>query len=214
MTPDDVESYPDRDLYDPDIIRTIFLQFENPDWEEELEDFRMTDVEVPAQMIVDGENVRGRGRAVSRQHLVHGVPRGNKRSLNISVDYGQKKQRLYGRQTLNLLNANSDPSFLREVLFSRISRQYVPALNANLVRVVINGENWGVYTNQEQFNKDFLRKWFGDANGARWKVPPNFSGGSGLMYLGDDLAQYKQNYLIKRRTTMPIGASSSTCVVL
>ena len=65
------------------------------------------------------------------------------------------------------------------------------------MRVVINGENWGIYTNQEQFNKDFLRQWFGDANGARWKVPPNFSGGSGLMYLGDDLAQYKQNYLIK-----------------
>ncbi len=197
LTPDDVASYPDRDLYDPEIVRTIFLWFENQDWEEELEDFRMTDVDVPAQMIVDGRtyvNVGVRFRGNTSYQM---VPRGKKRSLNISVDYGQKGQRLYGRKTLNLLNAHSDPSLLREVLFSRIGREYLPALDANLVRVVINGESWGIYTNQEQFNKDFLRKWFGDANGARWKVPPNFSGGSGLMYLGDDLAPYKRNYLIK-----------------
>ena len=199
LTPDDVASYPERDLYDPDIVRTIFLQFENEDWEEELEDFRMTDVEVPAQMTVDGKTYDDVGIRFRGNTSYQMVPRGSKRSLNLTVDYGKKDQRLYGRKTLNLLNANSDPSFLRTVLYDRIGRQYLPALNANLVRVVINGENWGIYTNEEQFNKDFLRKWFGDANGARWRVPPNFSGGSGLMYLGDDLAQYKQNYVIKSK---------------
>ena len=32
----------------------------------------------------------------------------------------------------------------------------VPAPKANFVRLVINGENWGIYANVQQFNKDFL----------------------------------------------------------
>jgi len=197
LTPADVTSHPDRDLFDPDIIRTVFLQFENQDWEEELEDFRMTDVDVPAQMIVDGKTYDDVGVRFRGNTSYQMIPRGSKRPLNLSVDYGKKDQRLQGRRTLNLLNASSDPSFLRSFLFSLISRQYLPALSANFVRVVINGENWGIYTHEEQFNKDFLRQWFGDSNGARWKVPPNFSGGSGLKYLGEDLAPYKRNYVIK-----------------
>ncbi|MHB8969406.1 MAG: CotH kinase family protein [Pirellulaceae bacterium] len=192
-------SYPGKDLYDPEIVRTIFLQFENKDWEEELEDFRSTDVDVPAQMIVDGdtfENVGVRFRGNTSYMM---VPRGSKRSLNLTVDYGKKEQRLLGRTTLNLLNAHTDPSFLRNVLFNRISREYLPAADANVVRVVINGENWGLYTNEEQVNKDFLHKWFGDAKGARWKIPPNFSGASGLMFLGDDVQLYKPNYEIKTK---------------
>ena len=199
LAPADVTSYPGKDLYDPEIIRTIFLQFENQDWEEELEDFRSTDVDVPAQMIVDGETYENVGVRFRGNTSYMMVPRGSKRSLNLTVDYGKKDQRLGGRTTLNLLNAHTDPSFLRNVLFNRISRQYLPTADANVVRVVINGENWGIYTNEEQVNKDFLQKWFGDAKGARWKIPPNFSGASGLMFLGDDLQPYKQNYEIKTK---------------
>lgn len=199
LTPDDVKQYQDEDLYDPTIIRTIFLNFENQDWEEELEDFRMTDVDVPAEMIVDGKSYVDVGVRFRGNTSYMGIPRGSKRSLNLSIDYGKPEQRLQGRTTLNLLNAHSDPSFVRGVLYNRISRDYVPTADANFVRVVINGENWGIYTNDEQVNKDFLKKWFGDSSGARWKIPPNFSGASGLMYLGDDLAQYKQNYEIKTK---------------
>jgi hypothetical protein len=41
-------------LYAPDTVRTIFFEFENADWEQELAAFKDTDVEVPATMIVDG----------------------------------------------------------------------------------------------------------------------------------------------------------------
>ena len=78
---------------------------------------------------------------------------------------------LQGYRTLNLLNANSDPTFVRGLLYSHIARQYVPAARINYVRVVINGESWGVYLNAEQFNSDFVRDRFKDKGGARWKVP-------------------------------------------
>jgi len=33
----------------------------------------------------------------------------------------------------------------RSVLFLEVARDYIPAVKANFVRVVINGESWGVY---------------------------------------------------------------------
>src|SRR5688572_9478607 len=48
VAPADVRSYPASvNLYDLTALRTLFLQFESADWEQELEDFHGTDVEVP-----------------------------------------------------------------------------------------------------------------------------------------------------------------------
>ena len=157
VTPADVKNYPNAPLYDLGTLRTIFLQFENADWEKELADFNNTDVEVPAIATVDGKtypNVGVHFRGTSSYMM---VPEGSKRSLNLSFDFVDKEQQLGGYRTLNLLNANDDPTFLRAVLYSEIARQYIPAPKANFVRVVINGESWGVYVNAQQFNKDFAR---------------------------------------------------------
>src|SRR5207247_1380503 len=50
LTPADVKSFPNAPLYDGQTLRTFFLEFENADWEKELEDFHGTDVEVPAKL--------------------------------------------------------------------------------------------------------------------------------------------------------------------
>jgi hypothetical protein len=67
------------------------------------------------------------------------------------------------------------------------------------VRVVINGESWGLYVNVEQFNKDFLTRHFSNPKGARWKVPGSPGGRGGLQYMGDDIARYKQIFSIKTK---------------
>jgi spore coat protein CotH len=125
------------------------------------------------------------------------VPAGFKRSLNVSLDFVNSKQRLYGYKTLNLLNGHEDPSFLGTVLYSSIARQHIPTPKANLVKVVINGENWGIYTNVQQFDKIFLDENFRTSKGARWKVRGIPFGGGGLDYVGDDIAEYKRRYEIK-----------------
>ncbi len=51
----DVETYPDRPLYAPGILRTFFLEFAPEDWEQEMADFYRTDVAVPADLTVDGK---------------------------------------------------------------------------------------------------------------------------------------------------------------
>jgi hypothetical protein len=69
----------------------------------------------------------------------------------------------------------------------------------NFVRVVINGENWGVYVNSQQVDKDFLSEWFHTRDGARWRAPGVPRGRSGLEYLGDDPAPYRSLYEIKSK---------------
>lgn len=183
-------------LYDAKTLRTLYLQFHDADWYEQLGDFYRTDVDVPADLIVDGklyQSVGVRFRGSSSYFTVQN----EKKSFNIAVDYGDDKQRLYGYKTLNLLNGHSDPSFLREILYSRIATNYIPAPKANFVKLVINGESWGIYVNSQQFNKDFLDEWFGTKDGVRWKVPPGRS--SGLVYNGDQPSTYQQSYQLKTR---------------
>jgi spore coat protein CotH len=86
---------------------------------------------------------------------------------------------------------------MHAVLASHVSRQLIATPRVNHMKVVINGEGWGVYANAEQFNKEFTREWFGSAKGARWKVPGSPRGGGGLVYLNGNLDQYKRNYEIR-----------------
>jgi hypothetical protein len=109
------------------------------------------------------------------------------------------RQFLYGYRTLNLHNAFNDATFLRTLLYSEIARQYLPTPKVNFVRVVINGESWGVYVNQQQFNNDFVEEWFGVRRGPRWKAPGIPGGRAGLEYLGEDPAPYRPLYDIKTR---------------
>jgi spore coat protein CotH len=207
LTPSDVKSYPDAPLYDPQTLRTIFIEFENADWEKELADFHNTDVEVPAKVTVDGKTYLDVGVHFRGMSSYGTVGEGFKRSLNLSMDFAHQGQNLGGYRTLNLLNAHEDASYLRPILFYDIARIYLPAPKANFARVVINGENWGIYNNVQQFNKDFIKEWFGTTKGARWKVRGNPGGQGSLRYLGDDPEAYKRIYTIKSKDDPKVWAA-------
>jgi hypothetical protein len=83
VSPDDVEPITSADLYDPHVFRTIFLEFENPEWEKELRDFYNTDVEVPATLIVDGQEYHDVGVHNRGKSSFFMVPEGYKHSLNV-----------------------------------------------------------------------------------------------------------------------------------
>ena len=139
---EDVDPITEGNLYDLKTLRTLFFEFEDADWEKQLIAFNNTDIELPAKLTVDGKaykdvGVRVRGASSSM------AAEGYQRPLNISIDYTHDDQRLDGYKTLNLHNSSNDPSMMRGVLYLLIAREYIPAAKCNLVRVVINGENWG-----------------------------------------------------------------------
>lgn len=197
LSPNDVPHNTSAALYDPAVLRTLFFEFENEDWERELADFHDTDVEVTAHLTVDGRrysHVGMRFRGLSSYNM---APIHYKRSFNVSIDFVHEDQRLYGYKTLNLLNSAGDPSYMSTVLYSHIARQYIPTPKANHVRVVINGEDWGIYVNEQQFDKIFLDENFESSKGTRWKVSGHPAADGGLRYVGEDLEEYKRRYEMK-----------------
>ncbi len=197
VKPEDAKSFPNAKLYDATVLRTIFLEFENADWESEIQDFHNTDVDVSATATVDGKKYMNVGVHFRGMSSYMGVGMGSKRSLNLSFDMADDKQRLLGYKTLNLLNAHEDASLMSTVLYSHIANQYIPAPKANFVKVVINGESWGVYASVQQFDKVFLNEHYKTTKGTRWKVRGSPGGRGGLEYFGDNVEDYKRVFQIK-----------------
>ena len=198
VSPTDVTPVPTSvPFYDQASLRTIFIDFPDEDWEDQMEAFKETDIEVPGTLTIDGRTYGDVDFSFRGASSFMMVPEGRKRSLNVTLDNVHNDQNISGYNSLNLLNSHTDPTFVRSVLYLQAARDYLPAAKANWVRVVINGENWGVYVNIQQVDKPFLAEWYKTKNGTRWKVPGSPNGRGGLEYLGTDVAAYKQIYEIK-----------------
>ncbi len=201
---EDVQTYPDAELYDQTVLRTLFLDFdmegwEVDSWEKELATFKPTDVEIPAMLTVDGKEYPNVGVSFRGASSFFMIPEGLKRSLNLSIDFIDEDQRLYGYKSLNLLNCNGDPTMMSSILYSYLSQHKIAAPKVNYVKVVINGESWGLYVSSQQFNKTFTQENFDSKKGARWKVSGSPQGDGGLRYLGEGIEEYRSRFDIKSK---------------
>ena len=183
-------------FYDTGTLRTLFIDFADADWEDQLMAFKNTDIEVPATLTVDGKSYPQTDLQFRGASSFMMVPEGRKHSLNVTLDNVAKDQNVLGYSSLNLLNAHEDPTLLRSVLYLEAARDYIPAAKANFVRVVINGESWGIFSNVQQVDKTFLDEWFKTKDGTRWKVPGSPNGRGGLEYWVD-ASMYKRTFEIK-----------------
>ena len=179
-----------KGLYHEGTLRTLFIMTKDDEWKEEMEAFYRTDVAVPADLIVDGKLYKDVGLKYRGNSSYFSVSPDLKRSINLYIDHKNDSQKLLGYKTLNLLNSNSDPTFMREVIYSHIARDYIPAFKGNFIKVVINGESWGIYSNIQQYNKDFLEDNFNTRGGVRWKIGAGGGGRGNLRYPGDKKEDY------------------------
>jgi hypothetical protein len=198
FTPENVKVYTKQEgFFEPTVLRTLFLDFKQSNWHQLLMSYYHSNVDVPANLTVDGKSYPGVGVSYRGNSSFQMVGYDRKHSFSIDIDAADEKQRLYGLRSLKLLNANQDPSFLRTYLYHYIARQYKPAPRVNFVRVVVNGENWGIYVNVEAINSDFTKDQFGSGKGARWKVSNFPRGQGGLVYFGENAASYRSTYELK-----------------
>ncbi|MCB0543047.1 MAG: CotH kinase family protein [Lewinellaceae bacterium] len=197
-------------LYDSSIIRAIYLDFSQPNYWNQLVGNYQSKTDLPATMTVDGEIYDSVGVRFKGQTSYSQTQNSQKKSFNISTDYAISGQKLMGYKTLNLNNCFQDPSFLREVFYQKQIRRHIPAAKSNYVQLFINGENWGLYPNVQQLNKDYLKEWFFSGDGINWRADrPDGSIGGGpggggwgdgtaaINYLGADTAAYKPYYTLK-----------------
>ncbi|MGC3980255.1 MAG: CotH kinase family protein [Steroidobacteraceae bacterium] len=196
LAPTQVKSYPGKALYDPSVLRTVFINFEDSNWEAQMVAYKGTDIDMPATVVLDGKTYQNVGVHFRGNTSYMQVPDGYKRPLKLSFDMVDKKQKVLGYEALELLNAAQDPSYLRTILYMQIARDYVAAPKANYMRVVINGESWGVYVNSQPFNSDFVKEATNGAAGARWKIHGSPNGRGGLEYWGENESYYQSVFQI------------------
>ncbi|MEO6994638.1 MAG: CotH kinase family protein [Lacunisphaera sp.] len=193
--PADVTIFAGKPLYDETTLRTIFLEFEDSDWEKELGEFARTDINLPAHLTLDGQSYSGIGVHFHDRDSTATTPSSYKRALDLTIDPAGTGQTIDGERRLRLVDASTDATYLRTMLYMYIARQYLKAPQTNFVQVVINGENWGTYVNVEPFDDSFIRENFATTEGAWWSVTP----GGNLAYLGDKPDAYRQNYMLKSK---------------
>ncbi|MCC6462940.1 MAG: CotH kinase family protein [Saprospiraceae bacterium] len=203
---------PTTGLYDSATIRTIYLEFPQANYWSLLTSNYASKTDLPAKMTVDGTVYDSVGVRFKGQTSYNQNQNSQKKSFNITTDLVHPGQELLGYKTLNLNNSFQDPSFLREVFYQHQIRRHIPAASSNFVQLYINGQNWGIYPNVQQLNKDFLKEWFFSNDGINWRAdrPDGTVGGGGgpggpgwgdgtaaLNYLGADSSDYQTYYTLK-----------------
>ena len=235
---------PSQGFYDESMVRSINLDFYDPDFWQQMLDNYDTDNFVLARlgyegMLYDSVAVQFKGQTSFRRAEENGS---EKLSFSIKLDEIIDGQDIEGYNNFNLNNAFQDASFMKEVLYARLSRDFMPGLKGSYVSLSLNGEDWGLYTNIQQLNGDFIKEWFPDNNGIRWRAdapadapaaiadpvnqplstqdltettPKWGNGTSALNYLGEEYSLYQQYYTLKNsEMDDPWGHLVKVCDVL
>jgi hypothetical protein len=173
-----------QDLYDTTVLRTLNFQFQDANWLALLRQNYVSQTNILATLTVDGVSYPNVGVRLRGNTSYTALPAGSEKfSLNVELDAVDLNQALLGYKSLNLNNGFRDPTFCREVLYNNFVAQFIPNPRANHVLVTLNGQNWGVYINVQQFDKTMLSSGFADTNGLRIKCANN-PNGPGLRYNG------------------------------
>jgi hypothetical protein len=118
----------------------------------------------PAQLAWGGRTLDGVGVRLKGHRSFR--PLDAKPSIKIRVDKYEKGQRLFGRRHFTLNNLVEDPTMVREFLGYRLMRKLgVPAPRVGYVRLVVDGEPYGLYALVETPDSEFLAKNLGDGSG-------------------------------------------------
>ena len=189
-------------FYNIDTLREIKFNFDQHNWKYLLDSLYVLGDEqrIIGTVTIDGyqyDSVGIRYKGYSSVNITQ-----TKNPFNIKLDYIINDQEHQGFNKIKLSNVIHDPSFLREALSYQIARKYMPSSKANFANLYINDTLWGVYSNVEAVNKDFLSKHYQSRNNSFFKCNPSsldlFGENSNLsLSPGNDSLDYEAFYSIK-----------------
>jgi CotH kinase protein/Lamin Tail Domain/Secretion system C-terminal sorting domain len=192
-----------QSFFSEKVVQKIEIQFAFDDWDNRL-DTAATGAEnytLAKSVTINGQKFDSVG--VKYKGNSSFKVANKKNPLHIELDF-VKKQDYQGFKDIKLSNVFADPTFVKEQLAYDILRKYMAAPDCNQAQVFINGQFYGVMTNSESINKNFLDSRFDEDNGAFFKCnPPESLGASGLpslVFLGQDSSLYQKHYELKSKT--------------
>jgi hypothetical protein len=203
-------------FYDLDEIADLKLDFYSSNYWNLLHSYYNTDNYLLASMTYKGEVYDSVGVQFKGQTSYFMAKQQGSTKLSFDIKMGEfvEDQDVEGYSTLNLNNSFDDETFMREVLYGRLAGKHIPAPRGNYVHLYLNGQDWGIYTNIQQVNKDHIEEWWPSNDGIRWRADSENSGGPGgpggpppggqwgdgtaaLNYLGEDPTDYQEYYTLK-----------------
>lgn len=93
-----------------------------------------------------------------------------KKSFKVSFNTFIKGRKYKGVEKMDLNGEHNDPSSSRSLIYWHILREAnIPGPRANHVTVYINGSYYGLYTNVEHIDEEFVKTYFGNNDGNLYK---------------------------------------------
>jgi hypothetical protein len=111
-----------------------------------------------------------------------------KKSFKLSFNEFTQGGRYRGVKKLNLRASHVDPTLIREKLFYEVWKNFgMPERRAGFVKLFINGDYRGIYTNIEELDKEWLERVFPEKEGNFYKClwPADF------VYINNNPQSYK-----------------------
>ena len=193
-----------QDLYDEGTLRTFELTFDQPNYWSLLLANKEAEIYIEADLTVDGVVYPDVGVRFKGNSSYTSIGTSEKKPFNIDLNEFVPGQDIQGYKKLILNNGFKDPSWVREVLSYHIFRDYIPAPKANFVKLVINGQNWGIYGNVEHIDDEMLEGWFSGPDGNRYKSVGEGPGPAtaSLNWLGTNPTSYDGPYELKTEDSL------------
>lgn len=192
-------------LYDPSLFRTVSLTFTQANWGTLLTSGRNNGSNIYCSLVILDNGATNAGAGARYKGNTSFNLAGNKKSINVELDWTDPGADLMRYSTFNLNNAAGDETIMREALYFTVMSHYTPCPKGAMARVNINGALWGVYSLIQQENGQLIDEWFSSNNGDRWRTPnqPMSSPNSALGYLNStNIAAYRLYYDL-RTTNSP-----------
>lgn len=191
-------------LYNDRKIRRVDITFTQSNYRTILTQNYNSKTDLAADLTMDGVTYKGVGVRYKGQTSYQRVS-GDKKSFDITLDYTDKSLDIDGYEVMNFNNSFEDNSYMREVFYENYTHKYSPSLKAAYVHLYINGEDYGLYPHVQGLDGTYIKEWFLNNNGARWRCERTTGGAGGggfgagtstLNYLGDDTTLYKPHYTL------------------
>ncbi len=151
-------------FYQVDVIQKIEIETPTENWVKYLDSIYLNGDDYLFCTVVINDN-RYPFSGIRYAKNLTNLSRSKKSSFEIKLDLVDKTQHHNGYSDIVLSEALRDPSMVREVLYMEMARKFMHASKANYAVLTINNQSFGVMTNIEAVNDDFINKRFGDADG-------------------------------------------------
>lgn len=189
-------SFSQTALYDKTQVQELKIYFHESNWDFILDTLKINDGGYwqADSVFINGEKFDSVGVKYKGNSSYDSSQVKNPFTIKLNEYVDQDYQ---GYKSLKLANCYDDPSMIREPLAYSILSNYMHCPQSNFMKVYVNDNYIGLYSNDEDITKKFVLKHFYSSGNPFFKASPELATPAykaSLKYIDDSTASYKPLY--------------------